>query len=104
MPPRRYFAKRPAHGILFLMLFTIKGQELVKQKDVALHLQGLINNFGEVLRYLGIGLLVLGGLSAISLLFLAVISPERLSKVSKTLWSLFFINLALGLVVLSFAR
>jgi hypothetical protein len=92
------------HGILFLMLFTIKGQEVVKQKDVWVHLQALINNFGEVLRYLGIGLLVLGGLSAISLLFLAVIAPERLSKVSRTLWSLFYITLLLGLVVLSFAK
>jgi glucan phosphoethanolaminetransferase (alkaline phosphatase superfamily) len=86
------------------MRFTIKAQELVKQKEVAAHFQGLINNFGEVLRYLGIGLLVLGGLSAISLLFLAVISPERLSKVSKTLWSLFFITLLMGFVVLSFAK
>jgi hypothetical protein len=84
--------------------FDDKGQEMVKQKDVAVHFQGLINNFGEVLRYLGIGLLVLGGLSAIALLFLAVLSPERLAKASKTLWSLFFITLVLGLVVLSFAR
>ena len=100
----RHFAKTAVRGILCQMLFMVKGQEIVKQKDMLAHFQAFVGNFAEVLRYLGVGLLVLGGLSAISLLFLAVISPERLLKVSKTLWGLFFITLMMGLAVLFFAK
>ncbi len=78
--------------------------DIVKQKDIVVHLEALANNFSEVLRYMGIVLLVLGGFAAAALLVLAVVSPERLSRVSKTLWGLFFINLVMGLVLLSFVK